>query len=185
MQGLYKDRDALCSDLEEALGGCGWRNVVACCLLPALRLPGCSPTALQDAVEHRRVSLNVTYRCLVASTIIYDTIELFIRYQQHIPNTVALCSQRPGPSPTMYPLAIALTSLIGLATSAPAPVAAPQDAGESGPDFQILTCQAQSIKVKTDWNTAFVVSLRCQFVHGLGGTHTGFLAIAVACGQEY
>lgn len=60
----------------------------------------------------------------------------------------------------MQHLTFALAILAGLATAAPTP--APQDGGPGadgliGPDFNVLTCQAQSIVVNTVWNTAFIV----------------------------
>jgi len=58
---------------------------------------------------------------------------------------------------------LALSALVALASrfssAAPTPQAPPAD-GEPAPDvppFQVLTCQAQSIVVRSEWNTAFVV----------------------------
>ena len=67
----------------------------------------------------------------------------------------------------MYFATAALALLAGTALAAPTP----QEGGEAAPGqppFQILTCQAQSIKVKTEWNTAFLV---CPFspITGQGG----------------
>ena len=65
----------------------------------------------------------------------------------------------------MHSLAIAFTALASLSTLISS-VPTPQDAGASEPPFQVLTCQAQSIKVKTAWNTAFVVRCLLLFVWG-------------------
>ena len=70
----------------------------------------------------------------------------------------------------MYFATAALALLAGTALAAPTP----QEGGEAAPGqppFQILTCQAQSIKVKTEWNTAFLV---CPFssYHWARGTRS-------------
>lgn len=65
---------------------------------------------------------------------------------------------------------ITLAALLSTALVAAAPLgpiarqAPPQSADDipETPPWQVLTCQAQSIQVRSEWNTAFVVSTKPQ-----------------------
>lgn len=80
----------------------------------------------------------------------------------HLVSNTTLDKSTPTQTNTMHFLTLLLaTASATLSFAAPTPQAAPTS-GEDAPEvppFQVLTCQAGSIEVRSEWNTAFLVSI--------------------------